>query len=158
MQKRGILFVCLGNICRSPLAEGVFRDLVAKGGLQDSFRIESCGAGDWHVGKLAHKESIRVAKKNGIRLDGHRARQVHIGDFEEFDLLVAMDESNAADLKAMSASKYWDKIVLLRDYDPLGQSDLNVPDPYYGGPEGFEDVCEMISRCCKELLKELLGS
>ena len=161
MKECAVLFVCLGNICRSPLAEGIFRDLVIKAGLEDKFRIDSCGTGPWHVGEPPHIESINVANKHGVSLDGQIARQVKEEDFSDFDYIVAMDRSNLRDLKNLyskvkrSSLKNTPEMFCLRKYDSFKGSDLDVPDPYYGGPDGFELVFEIIYRCCDNFLKSL---
>lgn len=152
-EKFAVLFVCLGNICRSPLAEAVFRDLVKQRNLQDKITVDSCGTGNWHVGKPPHEETRRVAKKYNISMSGIQARQVASGDFESFDLLVAMDLSNLSDLKRLRGGAQAN-IICLREFD-YDDRDLNVPDPYYGGPEGFEEVYQIVSRCCAELLDEI---
>ncbi len=152
-RKFSILFVCLGNICRSPIAEGVFRHLVSGRGLEDKFEVDSCGTGHWHEGQPPHQDSRKVAKKNGISLEGQIARQVTDEDFEQFDLLVAMDTSNLNDLKRMRGESKA-SIICLREYDHE-EKDLDVPDPYYGGPKGFDNVFNIINRCCVQLLDEL---
>lgn len=155
-KKYSVLFVCLGNICRSPLAKGVFQKLVDEAGLADRFFIDSCGTGDYHVGKPAHSETRKVAKQFGISLEEHRARQVEENDFEEFDLIVAMDRSNLSDLKYLRRSGSA-PIICLREHDPDADGDLNVPDPYYGGANGFVDGYRIIERSCEALFKELLN-
>lgn len=152
MSSTSVLFVCLGNICRSPLAEGIFRHLVEEQGFEAEFTIDSCGTGDWHIGELPHKDSRRVAKKNGVSLDGQQARQVEKSDAEHFDVIVAMDTQNKADLESLFGGSK--KIVLMRDYDTQADSS-DVPDPYFGGPEGFDLVFDMLHRSCAALLKEL---
>ena len=148
-----VLFVCLGNICRSPLAEGVFRQLVKQRKLEDRISIDSCGTGNWHVGKPPHVGTKAVAKKYDVSLSGIKARQVKDEDFDSFDLLVAMDQSNLSDLKRMRGAAQAN-IICLREFD-YNEKDLNVPDPYYGGPEGFEEVYNIVDRCCRESLDEI---
>lgn len=153
--RRSILFVCLGNICRSPLAEGVFRHRVEEAGLEDRFRIASAGTGGWHVGDPPDPRSRAVAEARGVSLDGQTAQRVSPSDFDDFDLIVAMDRSNLADLQRSSGGGGRARIVLLRDYDP-DPGDGEVPDPYYGGPGGFDKVFDMVDRCCAELLDALV--
>lgn len=148
-----VLFVCLGNICRSPLAEGVFRELVDREGLTDQFRVDSAGTGSWHVGSPPDTRSSQVAARHGITLES-TARQVAPEDFTRFDHVVAMDRENLRDLERMgSRHESTARIFLLRNHDPNGGDD--VPDPYYGGANGFEVVYRMIERSCKVLLAEL---
>lgn len=149
-----INFVCLGNICRSPTAEGVFQHLVMEDDLDEYFEIDSAGTGSWHVGNPANSKSQEVANQHGIKLLS-RARQVVASDLEYFDLIVAMDHSNAADLYTMVVkAEQEDKIVLLRDFDP-DSDDGAVPDPYYGGLDGFNDVFTIVYRSCRALLDNL---
>jgi protein-tyrosine phosphatase len=154
-----ILFVCMGNICRSPTAEGVLRHLVAERGLEDEFEIESAGTGGWHVGDPPDSRSAAAARKRGIRVDG-AARQVHADDFEDFDLLLAMDRDNLEELRALAPPGTESKLRLLREFeggrDPIaGGPDLDVPDPYYGGPNGFEAVLDQVEAACRGLLDEI---
>jgi protein-tyrosine phosphatase len=152
-----VLFVCLGNICRSPLAEGVFRHLVHEQGLDESFLIDSAGTGAWHVGEPADRRSAAVAARHGIDLDGS-ARKVRPDDFENFDLVVAMDRQNLDDLERLAAAHGTEaRIHLLREFDPEGGGD-EVPDPYYGGPNGFDTVYDMVHRSCVTLLEVLVES
>lgn len=149
-----ILFVCLGNICRSPLAEGVFQHLVRESGQATRYRIESAGTGAWHVGNLADPRSRDVAHKAGITLES-RARQVQPEDFHEFDFIVAMDRENLRNLERLQAAHGGDaRLFLLRDHDPE-PGDGEVPDPYYGGPDGFDDVFRMVWRACTQLLEDI---
>lgn len=150
MQTRKVLFVCLGNICRSPLAEGVFRRHVEHQGLVDRYVIDSAGTGGWHIGSTPDARSIEVALKYGIDIRGQRARRVAESDIEEFHHVIAMDRSNQRDLGNMG----FRNVTLLREYG-LEEDDLEVPDPYYGGPDGFEEVYRMVDRCCRELLANL---
>ena len=149
-----VLFVCLGNICRSPLAEGVFRNLVDEAGLSDRFLIDSAGTGSWHVGERPDARAAMVAKEHGVELDT-RARQVTERDLHDFDHVLAMDRENLLSLKRMAGSSGGDaEIELLRAYDPDPDGD-DVPDPYYGGVSGFENVYDIVARSCDALLKRL---
>ena len=147
-----ILFVCLGNICRSPTAEGVMRSLVAEAGLAGEIEIDSAGTGDWHVGHPPDARASAAARAGGIELAG-AARQVEPGDFERYDLIVAMDRMNRADLEALAPDRAArDRIRLLREY---ADGALDVPDPYYGGDDGFAEVLEIVDRSCRALLDEV---
>ena len=146
-----VLFVCLGNICRSPTAEGVMRSLVEERGLSETIEIDSAGTGDWHIGKRADPRAIEAAARRGIELTS-RARQVSAADFDDFDLIVAMDQSNHGDLVALAGGDD-SKVRLLREYG--GDADPDVPDPYYGGDDGFEEVLDIIERNLGLLLDEL---
>ncbi|MCB0359862.1 MAG: low molecular weight phosphotyrosine protein phosphatase [Bdellovibrionales bacterium] len=149
----GVLFVCLGNICRSPLAAEVFRHHVSQHGLDSRFHIDSCGTGGWHVGERAHSGSLAVAKKHGISLDSHRARQLSREDFRRFDLFVALDRSNYAEIIAQ-AGVAAPEVVLLRQFEPSAD-DLDVPDPYYLPRDSFEEVFRIIDRAAEGLLHSL---
>jgi protein-tyrosine phosphatase len=150
-----LLFVCMGNICRSPTAEGVMRRLVAARGLQDEVRIDSAGIGDWHVGDAPDARSTSVAATRGIVLEG-AARQVRAADFEDFDLLLCADRSNARDLRRLAPdAAAAAKVRLLREFDPAADGDLDVPDPYYGGPDGFDHVLDLVEAACAGLLDEI---
>ena len=149
-----VLFVCLGNICRSPLAEGVLRDLAREAGLEGHLRVDSAGTGAWHVGEAPDPRSRDVARRNGIELDG-AARQVASSDAELFDWIVAMDRSNLRSLEEMGAGGGRARLHLLREFDPLADGDAEVPDPYYGGEGGFDRVYEMIDRSCRALLDRI---
>lgn len=150
-----LLFVCLGNICRSPLAEGVFAHLARDAGVDELFEVDSAGTGAWHVGEAPDPRSVETAASKGIELIGH-ARKVTPTDFSTFDLILAMDHDNLRDLERLrgqEGSKA--KLTLLLQFDPEARGDLNVPDPYYGGPDGFDRVFEMVHRACGTLLQEL---
>jgi protein-tyrosine phosphatase len=156
-QQSSVLFVCLGNICRSPLAEGVFRHLVEERGRDGDFLIDSAGTGAWHVGEPPDRRSVDVAARHGITLDG-RARKVVPEDLERFDLVIAMDRDNLEDLQALADShRSPARLHLLREFDPNGGGD-EVPDPYYGGSNGFETVYAMVRRSCDGLLEVILDS
>ena len=145
-ERRSILFVCTGNICRSPTAEGVFRSLAQKAGLE--LRIESAGLGDWHVGQAPDERAQHHARSRGYDLSPQRARQVRSRDFEEFDLILAMDSGHLRELQRLAPSKHRAKVRLF-------VADRDVPDPYYGGPAGFEHVLDLVEAQCASLLEEL---
>ena len=152
-------FVCLGNICRSPTAEGIMATLVAEAGLSHRIAVDSSGTGAWHAGEPADKRSAREARSRGIELTS-RARQFHPGDFYEFDLILAMDESNLSNIIDVAPeSALREKAHLLRSFDPnsagLQAGQLDVPDPYYGGSNGFADVFDLIDAACRGLLADL---
>jgi protein-tyrosine phosphatase len=152
-----VLFVCLGNICRSPTAEAVMRDLVRREGLEDVIEVDSAGTGDWHVGSPPDERSAAAAQRRGIVMDG-AARQVAAGDFDDWDLLLAMDRENHRNLLALARDdEARAKVRMLREYDPqaVAAGELDVPDPYYGGERGFEDVLDIVERACAGLLGEL---
>jgi protein-tyrosine phosphatase len=152
-----LLFVCLGNICRSPTAEGVMRALVDRDGLKDEIEMDSAGTGAWHVGSAPDARASAAAAAQGVVLDG-QARKVTEEDFEEFDLILAMDGSNLHDLKQLAGDdEQRAKVRLLREFDPAseGASDLDVPDPYYGGESGFADVFELVQAACEGLLEQI---
>lgn len=150
-----LLFVCLGNICRSPLAEGVFLDLVTRAELGDRYDVDSAGTGAWHAGEGADPRSVEVAERNGVRLTGC-ARQVEPEDFRSFDLILAMDHENLENLRTMNERVGGTaRLALLREFDPESDDGREVPDPYYGGPRGFELVFEMVQRSCAALLHRL---
>jgi protein-tyrosine phosphatase len=148
-----ILFVCMGNICRSPTAEGVMRALVREDG-RDDVEIESAGIGDWHLGDAPDRRASEAALRRGITLEG-QARQVRMRDFDDFDLLIAMDRTNQRDLLALAPDEEAAaKVRLLREWEP-GAAELDVPDPYYGDGQGFEDVLDMVQASCRALLDEV---
>jgi protein-tyrosine phosphatase len=141
-----ILFVCTGNICRSPTAEGVLRHLAREAGIE--VHVESAGTGDWHAGHPPDERAQHHAKERGYDLSTQRARQVSAGDFEAFDLIVAMDRGHLRALENQCPRAHRAKLRMLIP-------DRDVPDPYYGGPEGFERVLDMIEAACRGLLQEL---
>jgi len=158
---RRLLFVCLGNICRSPTAEGVMRSLVAEAGLDGAVVVDSAGTAGWHVGDPPDRRAQAEARARGLDLSGLRGRQVAGHDFERFDLLLAMDNDNHLDLVALAPdADARAKVRLLREFDPaaVAAGDLEVPDPYYGGPEGFARVYDAIESACRGLLEQLEGA
>lgn len=143
---KSILFVCLGNICRSPLAEGIAKEYIKQQNLD--IKVDSAGTGDWHVNQSPHKDSIKIAKLKGIDISNQRARQVTQDDFEKFDLIIGLDNSNIQNLKNLGCQN----LVKLGDFGFDGQ---DVPDPYFfDGFEGFDKVFEMIEVCVKELISK----
>ncbi len=150
-----VCFVCLGNICRSPTAEGVFTKLVTDAGVRDRIGIDSAGTGAWHKGELADKRARQEATRRGIELHSV-ARQFVRSDFERHDLIVAMDRANVADLRALARSGVdRGKIRLFRTFDPLSPNDAEIPDPYYGGPDGFVRVFDMCEAAGRGLLAHM---
>jgi len=155
MERIGVLFVCMGNICRSPLAEGVFRKLVLDAGMQDWFRIDSAGTSGYHQGDGPDPRTCAVAEERGVRLD-HSARRVRATDLQQFDYVLAMDAENLERvLRLADGRQPRATIGLLRSYEPGAPPDAEVPDPYYGGPRGFEDVHDMVERACRGLLGQI---
>jgi low molecular weight protein-tyrosine phosphatase len=147
----------MGNICRSPTAEAVMRGLVRDEGLEDEIEIDSAGIGDWHVGYAPDARATEAAARRGVTLAGN-ARQVRAQDFADFDLLLAMDRDNCAELRALAPdAEAEQKVHMLREYDPesAGAPDLDVPDPYYGGVQGFETVLDQVEAACRGLLDAL---
>lgn len=156
MQKMvNVLFVCLGNICRSPLAEGIFKHLVGKQGLEKKIKVESAGTSVWHIGESPDPRSIEVANANGIELDSYGRKAITM-DFEEFDYIIAMDRDNFSDLRRLPGKlrEGAAKLYLMRDFDDIGKGQ-DVPDPYYGGDDGFTYVFELLHRSCLNLLEEI---
>lgn len=150
-----ISFVCMGNICRSPTAEAVMRGLVREAGLDHAIAIDSAGTGAWHVGEERDSRSRAVAKRRGMPITGV-ARQFVRGDFERFDLVLALDEDNQRDLRRLAPNDdERAKIRLLREFDPDAAPGTEVPDPYYGGPDGFEHVFDICLSACRGLLDHL---
>jgi protein-tyrosine phosphatase len=144
-----ILFVCLGNICRSPTAEGVMRRLVREEGLEDRIEIDSAGTGGWHVGAPPDARATEAAARRGTLLEG-AARRFEPADFERFDLILAMDRENRRDLLALAPDDgARAKVRMFR------AGDLDVPDPYYGGDDGFEEVLDLVEEAARDLLAEL---
>jgi protein-tyrosine phosphatase len=151
-----VCFVCLGNICRSPTAEAVMRHRVAEAGLSGAIQVESAGTGSWHVGDPPDARAAEEARVRGLVMDG-RAQQFRAADFARFDLVLAMDEENAAHLRRIAPdADAAAKVRLLREFDPdAAGDDLSVPDPYYGGPEGFSTVFGLVDAACRGLVEHL---
>lgn len=149
-----VTFVCLGNICRSPLAASVFRRQVARAGLSHLFRIDSAGVSDYHVGEPPDPRMAETAARHDVTLAG-LARQIRPADIRDADYVIAMDRENRADLRALARDDAGAHVQLLRTYDAEATGEPDVPDPYYGGPEGFERVYEMVERSCSALLHHI---
>jgi len=150
-----VLFVCLGNICRSPTAEGVFRHKLRAAGLDHRVQVDSAGTGDWHVGKAPDSRTRQAALRRGYDLSAQRARHVEAADFQRFDLILAMDQSNLRNLEALRpADGCADLDLYLRRYELTLDE---VPDPYYGGEDGFEQVLDLIEQASDALLIEIKG-
>ena len=152
-----LLFVCLGNICRSPLAEGVFRALVRERGVEDRFEVDSAGISSYHAGSPPDRRSADTARRRGVELTG-RSRPITADDLRRFDWVIAMDEDNLEGIQAVERlAGGTARVHRLREWDPE-DGGLDVPDPYYGGARGFEEVQEIVERSCAALLDDLLGS
>lgn len=150
-----LCFVCLGNICRSPTAAAVMQHLVDQSGLRNRIEIESAGTSGWHIGEPPDSRSVAEARRRGIPMTNH-GQQFVSADFDRFDLVLAADYDNLAALTELApAHIVRDKVRLLREFDPDSDGDLAVPDPYYGGENGFRDVFDLIEAACAGLLEEL---
>jgi len=159
MPKVAVCFVCLGNICRSPTAEGVFQKLVQAAGYEGRIGIDSAGTGSWHVGQPADARSRAFARKRGYEL-ASRARRIDPEDFGRFDYVLAMDQDNLRALEELRASLrsgpgQTPHVGLLRDFDHTAPAGSVVPDPYYGGDRGFEEVLDICERACRGLLEHI---
>lgn len=148
-----ICFVCLGNICRSPTAEGIFQHLINERGLENYFEVDSAGTSAYHIGESANSKSQRTAQKHGITLHS-RARRFQGSDLDYYDLILAMDQENLNNVLQLASDDQENKVGLMRDFDPQ-PGNREVPDPYYGGPKGFENVFQIIKRSCENLLDKL---
>jgi protein-tyrosine phosphatase len=145
-----ILMVCLGNICRSPLAEGIMRSK-----LSNDFIVDSAGTGGWHAGELPDKRSIATAKNKGLDITHQRARQFKISDFESFDYIYVMDNSNYKDVVALAPNEEAKSKVMLILNEIFPNENVDVPDPYYGGQDGFENVFNMLNEACDVIAGKL---
>ena len=150
-----VLFVCLGNICRSPLAEGIFKQLVKEEGLEHRIAVDSAGTSGWHIDEPPDPRTIEVAQKNGVEID-HYGKKAMARDFERFDYIIAMDSSNYEDLEMLRGHSPNGRaqLFLMRDFDDIGKGE-DVPDPYYGGPDGFDHVFELLERSSRNLLEKI---
>jgi protein-tyrosine phosphatase len=155
LKPRRLLFVCSGNICRSPLAEAIFRHLALEEGLAADFQVDSAGTHGWHEGERADPRTRRVGSRHGINVTSV-ARPVVTSDFESFDLILAMDRGHLRDLRSRCPAAHRNKVRLMSEFGPPG-SDPDVPDPYYDGAQAFENVYSILAASCRRLLDELRG-
>jgi len=155
-QKKSVLFVCMGNICRSPTAEGVFRQVVKERNLDHLIHIDSAGTHAYHVGESPDHRAQATARERGIDLSTQRARKVDRTDFDKFDYIIAMDRANLEDLKQLQQAGSKAKLQLFMDFAPNWENN-EVPDPYYGGDNGFKRVFDMVQDASEGLLKQLLN-
>ena len=149
-----VLFICMGNICRSPSAQGVFECLIAKKGLSKQFRIDSAGTHSYHIGSKPDARSIFFAKQRAIDISKQQARKVNKADFEEFDFIIAMDDDNYLNLLAICPAQYQGKVYEMMQFAPHTNY-TSVPDPYYGGEKGFDLVLDLLENACVGLLREI---
>ncbi|MEL7145818.1 MAG: low molecular weight protein-tyrosine-phosphatase [Bacteroidota bacterium] len=145
-----VLFVCLGNICRSPLAEAVFDQIVKEEGLSNHFKSDSCGTGGYHIGADPDPRSQEIARIKGVPME-HKARKFSPKDYENFDYIIPMDQANYHDIVAVTGEKH-PGLYLMRAFDEEAGSDEDVPDPYYGGSEGFRNVYNMLERSNRKFI------
>ena len=151
MAKTKILFVCLGNICRSPLAEAIFKDKVKRKNLDGTFEIDSCGTSNYHIGDIPDARTFAIARKHGISMD-HIVRQLTLEDLEEYDYILAMDRNNFQNILRLSDNAvHKEKIFMMREFDSIDKG-KEVPDPYYGNEREFQDVFDMLTRCSDNFL------
>lgn len=149
-----VLFVCLGNICRSPLAEGIFRFKVKERGLSNRFKIDSCGTSDYHIGETPDSRAMANAKKNGVDYM-HRGRQLKKSDFYDFDYILPMDDLNLRDVEQLRPEDGTAEVIKMREFDNDDKGS-DVPDPYYGGENGFQLVFDILERSTENLLEDIL--
>lgn len=154
MEHVRVLFVCLGNICRSPTAEAVLRAIAAREAPDLRIHIDSAGTGDYHIGEPPDSRAQAAARRRGYEMAQLRARQVHVSDFERFDLILAMDRSNLASLRQMAPPAHRERVRLFMEFAPEADTP-EVPDPYYGGPNGFEEVLDLVEEAARGLLRHL---
>ncbi len=146
-----VLFVCLGNICRSPLAEGLAKHIAKEKGISDHVHFDSCGTSQYHIGDQPDERTVENTANNGIKLD-HQARQFEKKDFRDFDYILAMDSNNLSNIKILDqADQFGDKLFLMRDFDPEN-SGGDVPDPYFGGEAGFQNVYDILNRSVENFI------
>lgn len=150
-----VLFVCLGNICRSPTAEGVFRQLVTEQGMTEHLHIDSCGTGNWHIGKSPDARAMAAADRRGVDISDLRARQIKAEDLDRFDYVLVMDRQNLADVRDIWHQNGGTEPRLFLEFGESGQAE--VRDPYYGGEDGFERVLDLIHEASQGLLEDIRG-
>lgn len=151
-----VLFVCLGNICRSPLAEAIFQKLIEEHQLTDRISCDSCGNSNYHIGGQPDQRTVKNALQNGVVLN-HKARQFSSDDFNKFDFIIPMDKSNLSNiLKFEEANTTKATIQLMRDYEDEGEC-MDVPDPYFGGEDGFQEMFDILDRSCKKMMTSMIN-
>ena len=155
MSEISVLFVCLGNICRSPTAHGVFEKMVDEAGLGQKIFIDSCGTGDWHIGHSPDERSANAALARGYDLSHLRSRQITASDFNRFDYILVMDNKNLSDLEAMCPANFSGQLELFLNYANSFSNTVEVPDPYYGGASGFDHVIDLVEDASQALLNTL---
>jgi protein-tyrosine phosphatase len=155
-KKIHVLMVCMGNICRSPLAHGLFEALVEREGLTDLIIVDSAGTHAYHVGEPPDPRSQQTAVRHGVDLSRQRARRVSRDDFDQFDYILAMDQDNYQNLMASAPNEHQHKVQLFLEFAPQ-RREREVPDPYYGGPDGFEHVYELVEAAALGLLADIRG-
>lgn len=156
MRQIKVLFVCMGNICRSPTAEGVFVHLLKQKGSSEQFVVDSAGTHAYHVGEMPDSRAQQTARQRGIDLSFIRARKFSAADFEHFDFILAMDTDNLQILQQACPPEYQHKVQLFLDYAPQ-RAEQDVPDPYYGGPQGFEHVFDLVADAAEGFYKRVTG-
>jgi len=149
-----VLFVCMGNICRSPTAHGVFESMVKEAGMVADIEVDSAGTHAYHIGETPDTRSAQCAKKRGFDLSYIKARRVEVSDFEYFDYVLAMDNDNLSILESMCPTQHKNKVCLFLDY-AKERAESEVPDPYYGGPNGFDHVFDLVEAASKGLLEDI---
>lgn len=152
MSQISVLFVCLGNICRSPTAHGVFETMVSQAGLENKILVDSCGTGDWHIGHSPDERSAKAALSRGYDLNHLRSRQITPNDFNQFDYILVMDEQNLTDVKALCPKSFPGQLELFLNYANKFSDCTEVPDPYYGGADGFDNVIDLVEDASQSLL------
>ncbi len=153
-KKARVVFVCMGNICRSPTAEGVFRHLVHQANLDEHFQIDSAGTSWYHIGDPPDDRSVATALRRGVTVEG-RARAFTQADLTAFDYIIVMDRDNRDGVLALADGESAKRVKLLRELDADANDELEVPDPYYGGSQGFDNVFDIIERSCRALLEHI---
>ncbi len=149
-----VIFVCAGNICRSPLAEGIFIHKLKQKNILHKYEVDSAGTGAWHVGERPDPRSLEIAAEHGVELPGV-SRQFMLKDIKDFDIILAMDSSNYRDIKRMCDPVDFEKLQMMRDFDVEPHIGQSVPDPYYNGGNAFNQVYDMLDVCCENLIQHL---